>query len=404
MCGIVGIAGDLWSKEEQTMQSLFLLDYFRGKDSTGLAAVGNGGQVKIAKLASDPITLFQMPKFKEALNGNMSKLFLGHNRASTSGSTNNYNAHPYQFDHITGVQNGTLEYKDKEILEKMVGEKFDVDSQALFACVAKFGIKDTIEQLTEGSDAQRGAWSLVWYDQNEDTINFLRNRHRPMWFAWTDDFKKLFFASRWEMIHHAARMAEPTEYKIAQYTFKEGDRKGEVYRFYHLPENQHWKFKLEEIKKGSKERPKPVVKFIKGKEPYKSGSNKGQTWNPFPTVGSTTTSHLGTDKAKIGVSFGKDRDGLGIFHMFPNNSAQPYTFALPVSRFNELIQDYGKGAQGCSWCYKDIDFGDTGITVFDDQDTILCSECSGYEGKEKNAPAAKIYVGHQHFAELKKAA
>lgn len=400
MCGIVGIAGDLWFKEEATMQSLFLLDYFRGKDSTGLAAVSNGGTVKIAKLATDPITLFQFPKFKDALNGNSSKLFLGHNRASTSGLTNNYNAHPYQFGHIAGVQNGTLEYKDKSTLEEMLGEKFDVDSQALFAAIAKFGIKTVIESIHEGSDSQRGAWSLVWYDQKEDTINFIRNKWRPMWFCWTNDFKKLFFGSRWEMLHHATRMAEP-EYKLAEFTFQEGERKGEKYRFYHLPENQHWKFNLEELKKGSKSRPKPVVKLLKGKEPSTSGYKSSVTWDPFPNRGnqnsSTTTSLRGSND--------KDGNGIGIFHVFPDNVDQPYSFALRLHRFHELVQTtQGGGQLGCSYCYSDIPFGTPGITVYNSQDTILCPKCSGYEGKEKNAPIAKIYVDSEEFLKLKKAA
>lgn len=409
MCGIVGIAGDLWFKEEKTMQSLFLLDYFRGPDSTGFASVSMKGEVKIAKLATDPITLFQFPKFKDALNGNNSKLFLGHNRASTSGATNNFNAHPYQFGHITGVQNGTLEYKDKSELEDKLGEKFEVDSQALFASIEKFGIKETVESLHEGSDSARGAWALVWYDAKEDTINFLRNKHRPLWLCWTDDYKKLFFASRWEMLEHACRMAEP-EYKLAQHEYKEGENKGKFYRFFHVPENQHWRFNLDEMRKGSKDRPKPVVKFISGKEPSKSVSKSSYnpvTWNPFHNRGSgpissTTTSRRGSDNG-AGVCE-RDRDGQRIFHLFPECDAQPYTYVLPVSRFNELVQDFGKGSMGCSYCYADINFGDTGITVYDEQDTILCSKCSGYEAKEKNAPAAKVYVSSTAFSELKKAA
>lgn len=404
MCGIVGIVGDLYYKDEKTMQSLLLLDYFRGTDSTGLASVSNAGVVKIAKLATDPITLFQFQKFKDALNGNASKLFLGHNRASTSGVTNNLNAHPYQYGHITGVQNGTLEYKDKTHLENELGDKYEVDSQALFASIDKFGVKETIEGIHEGFSGDRGAWALVWYNKQEDTINFLRNRHRPLWFAWSADFKQLFFASRWEMIHCATSMAEP-EYKLAEFIFQDGEKKGQAYRFFRLPENQHWKFKIDEIKKGSKQLPKPIVEFIKGKEPIKSGGVTTTVWDPFQNRGSQPkVEYSSTTTSRRGSSDGHDREGLGIFHLFPECEDQPYTYALSISRFNELIQDYGKGQTGCSFCYANINFGDTGITVYDDQDTILCSKCSGYEGKEKNAPAAKIYLNRQHFAELKKAA
>jgi predicted glutamine amidotransferase len=398
MCGIVGIAGDLYFKEEKTMQSLLLLDYFRGPDSTGLAAVRNNGDVKIAKLANDPITLFQMPKFKDALNGNNSKLFLGHNRASTSGATNNFNAHPYHFGHIVGVQNGTLEFKDKSLLEEVVGEKFEVDSQALYSCIAKIGIKDTIEMIHEGEDSQRGAWSLVWYDMKEDTVNFLRNKHRPMWLAWDQDFKRLFFASRYEMIAHATDIADP-KYNLEE--FERVDEKGSFYRFFSLPENQHVKFNLEEMKKGAKERPKPIAKAIKGKEPVKSSFKPSFQWDPFQkagkakstqqTLGSTTTSPRGTN-----------RQGEGLFHLF-STPESPYCDVLGAARFAELIQAGSKGNQvGCSYCYKDIAYGDS-ITVYEQQDTILCSTCSGFDGDER-APLARIYVSPPDFKALQEAA
>ena len=414
MCGIVGIAGDLFLKEEKTMQSLFLLDYFRGTDSTGFASVSNQGAVKVAKLATDPITLFQYPKFKDALNGNSSKLFLGHNRASTSGVTNNYNAHPFQCDHITGVMNGTLEYFDKGLLEKnLSGQKFDVDSEALFAHMAAFGVKDTISILTEGKDAQRGAWSLVWYDKKEDSLNFLRNKWRPMWLAWDKGFKRLFFASKWEFIHHAARMADPA-YDLERFEYQDKDKKGQYYRFYHVPDDNHWKFNLEELKKGSETRPKPVAKVIRGKEPMKQNSSSGgsykPTWDPFQRGGnqvgfhqqkttnptSTTTSHLGTDRA-----------GQGMFSVYASKpDEKPYCHVLNRDRFEELVQFSPKSGSctGCSFCFKDINYGDVGLTVYEQQDTILCAECSGHDEEKKETPALKYYTGSQHFLELKRAA
>lgn len=392
------------------MQSLLLLDYFRGMDSTGLAAVReHSNDVHIAKLATDPITLFQFPKFKEALNGNASKLFLGHNRASTSGKTNNYNAHPFEIGHIVGVQNGTLEYADKSALETALGTKFDVDSEALFAAIAEFGVKDTFQMIHEGSDSVRGAWALAWYDKKDDTINFLRNKHRPLWFAWDKGFKRLFFASRYEFISHATTMSE-ISYDLERYEHK--DKPGESYRYFSLPENQHWKFNLEELKKGNTERPKPIMKVIKGKEPATttSGGYKPPYWDPFHankdkaqgTMGFTQSKRANSTTTSRGGS-GTDRQGNGIFHIFSERADQPYGSAIDERRFRELVQDYGKGQTGCSFCSKEIEFGETGITVYEEQDTILCSECSGNTGDD-NAAKLKMYVSPQHYAELRKAA
>lgn len=412
MCGIVGIAGDLFFKEEKTMQSLLLLDYFRGMDSTGLAAVRtHSNEVHIAKLATDPITLFQFPKFKEALNGNASKLFLGHNRASTSGKTSNYNAHPFEVDHIVGVQNGTLEYSDKSALETALDSKFDVDSEALFAAIAKFGVKDTFKMIHEGSDSIRGAWALAWYDKKEDTINFLRNKHRPLWFAWDKDFKRLFFASRYEFISHATTMSE-FAYDLERYEHK--DKPGEFYRYFHLPENQHWKFNLDELRKGNKERPKPIMQVIKGKEPKttSSGGYKPPHWDPFyadkdkkqGTMGFATTTTKKSNSSTTACRGNEtDRQGNGVFHIFTELSSEPYSYVIDERRFRELVQDYGKGQSGCSFCAKEIKFGDAGITVYDEQDTILCAECSGNIGDD-TAAKLKVYVSPQHYAELRKAA
>jgi predicted glutamine amidotransferase len=98
-----------------------------------LAAVRSNGDVKIAKAAASPPELFYDTGFREALNGNQSRAFIGHNRLATRGVVNPFNAHPFQFGHITGAHNGTLETSCKWKLRRLgIGEKFDVDSQALF--------------------------------------------------------------------------------------------------------------------------------------------------------------------------------------------------------------------------------------------------------------------------------
>lgn len=401
MCGIVGIAGDLYYKEEKTMQGLLLLDYFRGMDSTGLAAVRNSGEVVIAKGAFDPITLFQMTKFKNALNGNTSKAFIGHNRASTSGSTNNYNAHPFQCGHITGVMNGTLETADKKVLQDALGEQFEVDSEALFAAIEAFGVKEAIGMVREGHDSQRGAWALVWHDESDDTINFLRNQHRPLWLGWDEGFKRLFFASQWQTLSHGCEFL--SSYKFEKYERQEPD-KG-TYRFFQLPINQHVKFTLDVMKKGSKERPKPVVKEVKGKEPYRSANASKPVWDPFQKAGvtptgnktsltsSTTTSHLGSD-----------RQGQGILHLFGSQN-EPYSRAITEQEFSYLVQENAHGGQtGCSWCFADIPYGTPGITVYHNQDTILCPKCSGFDVMPDTSPMARVYVDSDRFSKLKKAA
>jgi predicted glutamine amidotransferase len=392
MCGIVGIAGDLWYKEEKTMQRLFLLDYFRGTDSTGLAAVRNTGEIKVAKLASDPITLFQMASFKEALNGNNSKLFLGHNRAATRGVVNNYNAHPFHIDHIVGVHNGTLEGPDKLVLENKLGRKFDVDSEALIASIAKFGVKETITSIHEGRDYQTGAWALAWYDETEDTLNFLRNKHRPLWYAFDKGFKRIIFASNWQMINHAAEMSDPA-YELERYEYAKN--KGHFYRFMSVPENMHLKFELGLLKKGSDTKPKPKAVEIKGKEPSAAVNKQPSLYDPFQRNGnigvhtnSSNTTSGGTNSTTPSRSNSNDNADR-LVHYYGSDEL-PYGDILPVFGFMELTQG------GCSWCSEDIRYGDPGIVVYDRQDTILCKKCA-HGNTSAAVPAAKVYVSRENF-------
>jgi hypothetical protein len=64
----------------------------------------------------------------------------------------------------------------------------------------------------------------------------------------------------------------------------------------------------------------------------------------------------------------------------------------------------GNGTQtGCSFCYADIPYGSPGITVYEEQDTILCRHCSGH-GPGEELPAAKVYVSSKDFETLQKKA
>src|SRR4051812_28283409 len=98
MCGLVGIAGQMTAKDDAIIKRLLMYDYFRGPDSTGLAAIRGNGDVYLAKLASDPVTLFDTGKFKAAISS-ISRVYMGHNRSATRGAVNNYNAHPIEYDH-----------------------------------------------------------------------------------------------------------------------------------------------------------------------------------------------------------------------------------------------------------------------------------------------------------------
>lgn len=211
MCGLVGIAGSINASHERVFKTLLILDSLRGEDSTGIAAVHRvSGQVSVAKHLGDPFQLFDSKSFERAMKP-LQKVLIGHNRFATTGAINVRNAHPFDFDSLVGVHNGTL--KNKWKLDN--SNDFSVDSENLYHHLEKNGLKDTIETI-------EGAWALVWWDKAEETLNFLRNEERPLFFCKSEDDQTLFWASESWMLYAALSRAgikftTPEEFKVDQH-------------------------------------------------------------------------------------------------------------------------------------------------------------------------------------------
>lgn len=384
MCGLVGIAGDLEFKDELTMKRMLILDYFRGPDSTGFAAIRKNGEAHLAKIASNPVDLFDMQKFKSAMSANSSKAFIGHNRFATRGGVNTFNAHPFHYGNIVGAHNGTLEAKDRWALEEAVKEKFDVDSQAFFAAVSKLGIEGAMDLLHEGTSMSTGAWAFVWYDQDEDTLNFLRNKHRPLWYAVSEDFKKLFWASEYPMIDAALELG--SGYKL--HTSKK-----EGYKFWEFDENIHYKFDLGALKEGKSDPlTKAKAKELKGKELKAAASGGGDPFGREQTGFHKPTNHTKTTSTTNSPSSGMATRGSGaskkvLFYPMVGSEQAPYAGWLSKERY-ETIAKYG-----CSWCQKDtVPWGTAGVVIYHRDGKILCPSCLELDEEEGKVPVTRIYV------------
>lgn len=372
MCGHVGIAGKLDYRDEPTMKRLLIYDYFRGPDSTGIAVINKeADDAKVVKIASHPLDLFDMTKFKSALSGHASSVFMGHNRAATRGAINTVGAHPFQFGHIVGCHNGTLTPASHKELEEALDEKFDVDSQAIFAAIEKFGIVKTVSML-------QGAWALVWFDFKERTLNFLRNKERPFWYAYTASFDRILWASEWPMIDAAVNLASSHQ----NYELYTDSIHG--YRFWQTPEDVHLKYDIDKLKAGGTEKPKPVAKELKGKAPAPVVTYGAAGNNPFPrgnsvsgnksgqaTTNSTTTSH-GT------TSHTSSEDN--VVHLF-GTIDQPFAGFITREKFNALAK------YGCSWCGADVEFEDPGVVIFERTETIICPDCAN-----GSAHSSRVYT------------
>lgn len=220
MCGIVGVAGLIGPSEEEVFRDMLLFDQVRGIDSTGVVVVeAYSGAVEHVKSLGGATNLYNLGKppvlNKKGLPVALAKVLIGHNRAATIGGVNEDNAHPFQFGHIIGVHNGTLtQWHDLELDN---GKKFATDSMAIFRTLEVKGAEHTWGSF-------RGAASLVWWDDKEKMLNFLRNDERPMHIAESADGKTLFWASESWMITTACRR-RGVKLKAVKKTFK--DEKGQ---------------------------------------------------------------------------------------------------------------------------------------------------------------------------------
>lgn len=131
------------------------------------------GRTDWAKIADVPDIAFTKKAFRDFFQRltTCKSAAIGHNRAKTFGANTTNNAHPFEIENILGVHNGTI--KNKHALCTN-GSKYDVDSQAFIAGIAENGIDATVK-------ASDGAFSVVYFNKTDKTINFIRNKERPMW-------------------------------------------------------------------------------------------------------------------------------------------------------------------------------------------------------------------------------
>jgi hypothetical protein len=175
--------GPITGAEEKIFNNLLILDSVRGTDSTGVAVIPRNGEVRVTKQIGDPFQLMDTKAYTRAFTG-LHRSLIGHNRFATVGGVSRKTAHPFEFDTLVGVHNGTLNTKYR--LED--ANQFQVDSENLYHHIDKKGLTDALHYLG-------GAWALVWWDKVAETMNFLRNKERPLYYTVTSDGKHVYWAS-----------------------------------------------------------------------------------------------------------------------------------------------------------------------------------------------------------------
>ncbi len=191
------MSSDMKVKHKDVLSCLLYLDTFRGRDSTGVAAIRHNGDTSVMKSTVPGYEFTEGKHLEDHLRVN-DFVWIGHNRYGTVGRNIRSNAHPFMVldeqgtCEIVGAHNGTL--KNKWALTDHI--KYGTDSEALFHEIAKIGLEKTIEKV-------EGAWALTYYDHKAEELRFLRNDERPLFYAIEEDEKTIIWASEIWMIRVA---------------------------------------------------------------------------------------------------------------------------------------------------------------------------------------------------------
>lgn len=358
MCGLFGVMSsrNLTKADKDFLWLLAHVSYVRGKDATGMVAVDALGGVSVHKETVDPATFLSMSSPKATLDKTNLRVVLGHTRAKTYGENTRANAHPFDFDNVVGMHNGTIDrlcksdYLDAETT-------FNTDSEGLYNQINKSSVQEVVPKL-------EGAWALTMWDKTKQTLNIVRNDKRPLWFLSSEDKEVVFWASEEAFLLFAAWQ---TNYPIEVVDGSINTTK--------FPENSL--LTVEILTKGAK----PAYTPLKSTKVYSRYTapvnNRGvSAFRDRTTTASKTTTDVVPFKADTTKSVVFNPQNIKPRHSVVNGVSQ---LALPVHRGGGYItsSDLHKTTdRSCLQCGGDFDFIQGGF-VLQKEDSTSNSEFVG---------------------------
>lgn len=208
MCGVLGFASTEHFQTRQVKQKFFttgfpLLAIDRGMESSGLALVDDSPEPILYKKALcgwDFLQQFQTQKYLNDIE--KYQVALGHVRASTKGNVSDYNAHPFQYGHITLVHNGHI--RNASQLKDADKAECTVDSAMVAYSMAHNGELDTLQSVD-------GGFVFIWWNSQTKKLNIARNTERPLFLAYINRENSMYWASEMTHLAHLLRNADIDE-------------------------------------------------------------------------------------------------------------------------------------------------------------------------------------------------
>lgn len=211
MCGLAGIAGpgiNIWDID--VLRDLAYVSGLRGRDSTGILQgrsnpnyFGKVNNSFIIEKSNVDVGFFQ--EFhrtspdgnKDLFSGVQNNFFAVHTRHATKGEVTKENSHPFEFNKLIGMHNGTL-------LDKRYHQDGKTDSELLLKDMDENGIVPTLKKLNPSS-----AYAMVIYEKDTGDLIFTRNDHRPLYLCYSKSRAVMYWASEsWMLRSIMARQRE----------------------------------------------------------------------------------------------------------------------------------------------------------------------------------------------------
>lgn len=173
MCGIVAYSGKT-GFDKNKVKILFLYNESRGEQAAGIYS--NEGELDFKDRVFKTLGKAS-EKLLPSYNFVETTAMIGHTRKSSTGASDDIrNVHPFVFDNVIGVHNGTFSnYSEVRNAFEMDKDRFPVDSKVLYGLIDETNDEQTAVGYFEGGAA------LVFVKKDDpDTLHVYRNSERPL--------------------------------------------------------------------------------------------------------------------------------------------------------------------------------------------------------------------------------